>query len=283
MVEVGACLHGLRPEGRLDAEHVALRDAVDLRGGIPLVRVSHAGRPGPGKSDRRAARVLHVEVGLRRRRHDQPGSLRDAPARELGAPPSAARSRYGGDSRARPPPRRSSASRGAARCAVPGRRSTRSHRGRSSAPRPRRRGGTAAGVSFESSRTTSSTNAYVSSLADAERAEADLDAGVRRRSAAVAGQTAVRRERGVHVPRHVDLGDDLDEPLPRVGDEFATEPRSDVMSWNAPAAMYFVISVLPISITSGAFPPASIASNLWRWFPHVWNRRTPTRTTGRRS
>ena len=42
------------------------------------------------------------------------------------------------------------------------------------------------------------------------------------------------------------------------------------MSWNAPAAMYFVISVLPISMTSGALPPASVASNFWRWFPHVW-------------
>ena len=34
--------------------------------------------------------------------------------------------------------------------------------------------------------------------------------------------------------------------------------------------MYFVISVLPISITSGVFPPASVASNLPRCVPHVW-------------
>ena len=34
--------------------------------------------------------------------------------------------------------------------------------------------------------------------------------------------------------------------------------------------MYFVISVLPISITSGALPPASVASNLPRCVPHVW-------------
>ena len=34
--------------------------------------------------------------------------------------------------------------------------------------------------------------------------------------------------------------------------------------------MYFVISVFPISITSGALPPASVASNFWRWAPHVW-------------
>ena len=34
--------------------------------------------------------------------------------------------------------------------------------------------------------------------------------------------------------------------------------------------MYFVISVLPISITSGAPPPASVASNFFRWSPHVW-------------
>ena len=43
--------------------------------------------------------------------------------------------------------------------------------------------------------------------------------------------------------------------------ELANEPRSDVMSWNAPGAMYFVISVLPISMTSGALPPARVASN----------------------
>ena len=48
------------------------------------------------------------------------------------------------------------------------------------------------------------------------------------------------------------------------------DARSDVMSWNAPAAMYFVISVFPISMTSGALPPARAASNFWRWFPHVW-------------
>jgi hypothetical protein len=43
-----------------------------------------------------------------------------------------------------------------------------------------------------------------------------------------------------------------------------------VRSWKAPAALYFVISVLPISITSGALPPASVASNFARWVPHVW-------------
>ena len=41
-------------------------------------------------------------------------------------------------------------------------------------------------------------------------------------------------------------------------------------SWKAPAAMYFVISVLPISITSGALPPASVASNLPRCVPQFW-------------
>ena len=46
---------------------------------------------------------------------------------------------------------------------------------------------------------------------------------------------------------------------------------SDVRSWKAPAAMYFVISVLPISITSGAFPPANVASSFCRWLPQVWN------------
>jgi hypothetical protein len=44
-------------------------------------------------------------------------------------------------------------------------------------------------------------------------------------------------------------------------DEFANDPFEDVMSANAPAAMYFVISVLPISMTSGPLPPASVASN----------------------
>src|SRR5690242_6206906 len=34
--------------------------------------------------------------------------------------------------------------------------------------------------------------------------------------------------------------------------------------------MYFVISVLPISITSGPPPPARVASNFWRWSPQFW-------------
>src|SRR3984893_8268735 len=45
---------------------------------------------------------------------------------------------------------------------------------------------------------------------------------------------------------------------------------TDERSANAPAAMYFVISVLPISITSGELPPASVASNFWRWSPQFW-------------
>ena len=45
---------------------------------------------------------------------------------------------------------------------------------------------------------------------------------------------------------------------------------SEVRSWNAPAAMYFVISVFPISTTAGAFPPASVASSFCRWVPQVW-------------
>ncbi len=38
----------------------------------------------------------------------------------------------------------------------------------------------------------------------------------------------------------------------------------------APAAMYFVISVLPISMTSGVSFPAIVASNFWRWSPQLW-------------
>src|SRR4051812_25863892 len=34
--------------------------------------------------------------------------------------------------------------------------------------------------------------------------------------------------------------------------------------------MYFVISVLPISITSGVLPPASVASNFCRCVSQVW-------------
>src|SRR5262245_34544110 len=34
--------------------------------------------------------------------------------------------------------------------------------------------------------------------------------------------------------------------------------------------MYFVISVFPISMTSGAFPPASVASNFARCCVHCW-------------
>jgi hypothetical protein len=43
--------------------------------------------------------------------------------------------------------------------------------------------------------------------------------------------------------------------------ELSNCPFDDEMSANAPAAMYFVISVLPISMTSGELPPASVASN----------------------
>jgi len=52
--------------------------------------------------------------------------------------------------------------------------------------------------------------------------------------------------------------------------EFANFDLLEVMSANAPAAMYFVISVLPISMTSGVFPPARVASNFWRWSPQFW-------------
>src|SRR3954467_723567 len=51
---------------------------------------------------------------------------------------------------------------------------------------------------------------------------------------------------------------------------FGNEPFCELRFANAPAAMYFVISVLPISMTSGVLPPASVASNLLRWSPHVW-------------
>ncbi len=54
---------------------------------------------------------------------------------------------------------------------------------------------------------------------DAERAEAHLDARVRRGGPPVARELAVRRECGVHVSRHVDLGHDIDVALRRVGDE----------------------------------------------------------------
>src|SRR2546423_5268324 len=53
-------------------------------------------------------------------------------------------------------------------------------------------------------------------------------------------------------------------------DELGTLPLSAVMSAKAPAAMYFVISVLPISITSGVLPPASVASNFCRCVFHSW-------------
>ena len=52
--------------------------------------------------------------------------------------------------------------------------------------------------------------------------------------------------------------------------EFAKVDLYDVMSAKAPAAMYFTISVLPISMTSGVLPPASVASNFWRWSPQFW-------------
>src|SRR3954467_9302494 len=53
-------------------------------------------------------------------------------------------------------------------------------------------------------------------------------------------------------------------------DELGNLPLSAVMSAKAPAAMYFVISVLPISITSGVLPPASAASHLLTWSLQDW-------------
>jgi hypothetical protein len=53
-------------------------------------------------------------------------------------------------------------------------------------------------------------------------------------------------------------------------EEFGMLRFAEVMSAKAPAAMYFVISVLPSSITSGALLPASDASNFVRWSFQVW-------------
>src|SRR5919199_328080 len=52
--------------------------------------------------------------------------------------------------------------------------------------------------------------------------------------------------------------------------EFGNDALSGLRFANAPAAMYFVISVFPISMTSGTLPPASVASNLPKWSGHVW-------------
>src|ERR671926_405527 len=52
--------------------------------------------------------------------------------------------------------------------------------------------------------------------------------------------------------------------------EFANDDLSPLRLANAPAAMYFVISVFPISMTSGTLPPASVASNFWRCVFHCW-------------
>jgi hypothetical protein len=52
--------------------------------------------------------------------------------------------------------------------------------------------------------------------------------------------------------------------------EFANVDFFDVRSANAPAAMYFVISVFPISMTSGAVFAASVASNFCRWSGQFW-------------
>ena len=53
-------------------------------------------------------------------------------------------------------------------------------------------------------------------------------------------------------------------------DELSNCDLLPVRSANAPAAMYFVISVLPISMTSGVSLPAIVASNFWRWSPQLW-------------
>ena len=52
--------------------------------------------------------------------------------------------------------------------------------------------------------------------------------------------------------------------------EFANCDLSPLRFANAPAAMYFVISVFPSSMTSGSLLPAIVASNLLRWSGHVW-------------
>ena len=52
------------------------------------------------------------------------------------------------------------------------------------------------------------------------------------------------------------------EPVARVR---RTTPCRTSGPGTRPAAMYFVISVFPISMTSGALPPASVASNFCRW------------------
>jgi hypothetical protein len=52
--------------------------------------------------------------------------------------------------------------------------------------------------------------------------------------------------------------------------EFGMLPFCEVMSQNAPASMYFVISVLPISMTSGTLLAAIVASNFARCWFHVW-------------
>jgi hypothetical protein len=57
----------------------------------------------------------------------------------------------------------------------------------------------------------------------------------------------------------------------RPASQVAELSKLDLLSGaKAPAAMYFVISVLPISMTSGALPPASVASNFWRWSVQFW-------------
>ena len=56
-------------------------------------------------------------------------------------------------------------------------------------------------------------------LGDAQRAEADVRAGVERRRDPVAVQLRVRGERRVGVARHVDLGDDLQIPRGGVPDD----------------------------------------------------------------
>jgi hypothetical protein len=67
-------------------------------------------------------------------------------------------------------------------------------------------------------------------LADAERAEPDLDAAVQVGRDAVARQLGIRRERCVRVPGHLDLGDDGDEPVLRVPDDLP------VLALRVPAA-----------------------------------------------
>ena len=217
-LDVVAGADRLRPHRALDPGDLVLRHAVDQRGRIPFVSVLDLDQPGPVLAERGRFGVLHVEVRVIRRRHqDLVAARRRAGDVRVGS----AEVPVLGDGRGR--------GRGLGDfvpagdlLAVLGDDRLNLAFERQVVGRRRRMRLVAAEVEVRPGRDRRDFADHVveelvrDRLAHAERAEADIGAGVQRRRDAVAVQLRVRRQRGVDVSWHVDLGHDGDVPRSRV-------------------------------------------------------------------